>query len=145
MSSYATLDDVQAFIPQWRVDGTTRPSATEVSTFITRISARLDSIAAAQGYLTPVSGADSLDILKSICLAGSAWYVGRTLFPQDSTIWIDYANEYRDMIQALSKGELALNDAPSSSDDFPLTVLDGSIDNATASSMVPFFTRQMQF
>lgn len=145
MSSYATLADVQAFIPQWRIDSTTRPSSTEVSSFITRVSARLDSIAAAQGYLVPVTGADSLDLLKSVCLSGSAWYVGRTLFPQDSTVWIDYANEYRDMILALGKGELALNDAPSSPGDAPLTVLNGNLDAAAASAMQPFFTRAMQF
>jgi hypothetical protein len=144
VSSYAVLSDVQAFLPQWRIGADTRPAATEVSGFLTRLSARLDGIAAANGYATPVTGAQSLDLLKSVCLAGAGWYVGRTLFPQGGVPMVDeYAKEYQDMMQQIMDSYLALSDAPTLSSGAPLSELDGSLTIGQASA--PFFTRGMQF
>lgn len=143
--AYATLAQVQAFVPKWRIAGDTQPAAAEVEAYIDRLSARIDGIAASQGYTITVSGALSLDIVKSICLVGTAWYVGRTLFPNNEPGAVDdYRREFEQMILELTTGALVLPDAPRDSQG-ATSVITSTTDPAVASAMVPFFTRGMVF
>lgn len=145
MASYATIDQVQSFIPKWKVAGDTNPSTTEVVAFCERLSARIDGIVAAQGYSTPVSGVTSLNIVESICLVGTAWYVGRTLFPNGNVEAVsDYQREFEQMMVELTSGALILVDAARDSSGTS-SVLTATTDVLVASAMVPFFTRQMVF
>jgi len=142
--AYATLQDVISYLPKWRIAGDTQPSATEVTKYLDRLSARLDGICAGQGYVIPITATSDAGVLKSICLAGAGWYVGRTLFPNGGVAAVDdYRAEFEQMLIDLTTGAMTLPGSGSSTTIELETVMTG---NATAGSwMDPFFTRGMQF
>lgn len=142
--AYATLQDVISYLPKWRIAADTQPTSSEVVKYLDRLSARLNGICAGQGYTIPITATSDSDILKSICLVGAGWYVGRTLFPNGGVAAVeDYRAEFEQMLIDLTTGVMTLPDSGSSTTIELETVLTG---NATAgSSMVPFFTRSMQF
>lgn len=143
--AYALLNDITTFVPKWRVAGDTQPSASEVEDYLDRLSARIDGIAAAQGYAISITGTQSLDVVKSICLVGTAWYIGRTLFPNGGVEAVDdYRREFEQMMLELTTGTLVLPDASRDSES-PTSVITSTTDPAVASAMVPFFTRGMVF
>lgn len=144
MAAYASLDEVIDYLPKWRIGADTQPSSIEVGKYLERLSARLNGICAGQGYTIPITATTDTDVLKSICLAGAGWYVGRTLFPNGGVAAVeDYRAEFEQMLLDLSTGVMTLPDSGSSTTIELETVLTG---NATAgSAMVPFFTRSMQF
>lgn len=131
-------------MPKWRLGPDTQPSSIEVGKYLDRLSARLNGICAGQGYVIPITAANDTDVLKSICLAGAGWYVGRTLFPNGGVAAVDdYKSEFEQMLIDLSTGVMTLPDSGSSTAIVVETVMTG---NATAGSqMLPFFTRGMQF
>jgi hypothetical protein len=142
--AYATLQDVVSYLPKWRIAADTQPTSSEVVKYLDRLSARLNGICAGQGYVIPITADGDTDILKSICLAGAGWYVGRTLFPNGGVDAVeDYRKEFEQMLIDLTTGVMTLPDSGSSTTIELETVMTG---NATAgSAMVPFFTRAMQF
>lgn len=143
--SYADLEAIQGFVPKWRIAGDTNPTTVEVEAFVARLSARIDGIVAGRGYAIPITGVQSLNIVESICLVGSAWYVGRTLFPNGNVEAVDdYRREFEQMMLELTAGTIVLIDAGTSGGGVS-TLTTATTDPCVASAMVPFFTRQMQF
>lgn len=143
--SYADLEAIQGFVPKWEIRGDTNPSTVEVEAFVERLSARIDGIAAGRGYAIPLTGTQTLNIVESICLVGSAWYVGRTIFPNGNVEAVDdYRREFEQMILELTNGVTVLVDAGTSGGGVS-TLTTATTDPCVASAMVPFFTRQMVF
>jgi hypothetical protein len=140
--SYCTLSELQRYLPRYPIDADTSPSLTDSQEFIDAVSARIDGVLVAEGYITPVTGASSLLILRSICLAGSGWYVTRVMFPQtQGGIVGELRSEYETMLSQLMTGVLTLPDSPKQATNEALSsaVLDAS------GAMEPFVTRGMQF
>jgi hypothetical protein len=140
--AYCTLAELQRFIPRYPIDADTSPSLTDSQEFIDTVSARIDGVLVAEGYITPITGAKSLLILRSICLAGTGWYVTRVMFPQTQTgIVGELRSEYEMMLSQLMSGVLTLPDAPK---DAANEALSSAVLDATG-DIEPFVTRGMQF
>lgn len=83
--AYAALSDVQALLPKWVYDGTSKPTSTQVTTIINQISAQIDSILRSLGHAVPVTTpSDFLDYLKQTNAIGAAALIVAGQFPAES-------------------------------------------------------------
>jgi hypothetical protein len=140
--SYCTLSELQRYLPRYTIDSTTSPSNTDCQEFIDQVSARIDGALVAEGYSTPIVGAQSLLILKSIALAGSGWYTARIMFPQSSTgLVAELSAEYQSLMAQLISGVLTLPDAAK---EITNQVQSGTL-ILSDTTMNPFVTRGQQF
>lgn len=147
--SYATLADLQDFLPKYPLLDTTIPSATQATGYLNRISGIMDGILAGQGYTVPVSGAESVEILRHINLLGAGYWVTRILFPSaTSGMVMELWTEYQTMFQLLRDQVLDLPDAASDPENLALTANDLANDDPRACGWFethPFVTRGEQF
>lgn len=82
--AYCDIDDVQALNPQ-RGDysSSTKPTSTEVTTFITTVSDEIDSVLKARGVSVPVTApAEFLSHLEQVNANGAAAYAEFAMFPE---------------------------------------------------------------
>lgn len=77
---YATLQDVKDTIPHVTLDATSRPPAPKVEEWCEVLSKELDAILTNIGYQTPITGANSLAMLKEMVSNGVAAKVLRSQF-----------------------------------------------------------------
>lgn len=68
---YCTSADVNLLVPQAPFTATSRPTLAEIDVIIGRISARIDATIANVGYVVPVTGPQSLDLLTEACAWGA--------------------------------------------------------------------------
>ena len=114
---YCTVDDIQALIPVnlWDHDGSDpRPSVTDVERWIVEVDHEIDARLGAR-YATPISGPESLELIRSISarlVAPRVWgvvFTGQTGEPGIPTDW----KEARKLLDALGDGTSLLSDAES--------------------------------
>lgn len=142
--AYASLTDVQDFLPKYEIDTTTSPSSDQVTSYLTTISNRLDGLLASKGYTVPVTSAGGLAILKAIVLSGTGYWVTRVMFPgANSGIVIELYKEYTDWMNMLASDSVTLYDAARGTN--ILDAQDNFSDPAIASSYAPLITRGQQF
>jgi len=70
MADYCTKDDVIRELPNFEIDGSTKPSDTEVTQFCSDITAEMDARMRAVGITIPVDDEDLLKVLKPIAING---------------------------------------------------------------------------
>jgi len=98
---YASINQVQAIIPHLALGGTSKPSLSEVTGFLTRVSGEIDTALASQGVSVPVTTpsyfTDALDSLAAYGAAAlalmAAFPVGPTASPagsQGRDLWATY-------------------------------------------------------
>lgn len=146
--SYATLADLQDFLPKYGILDTTVPSATQAQGYLDRTSSIIDGILAGQGYSVPVSGAESIEILRHINLLAAGYWITRILFPSATNGMVtELWTEYQTMFQLLKDQVLDLPDAPNDPENVALTASDISTDDPRCDWFTthPFVTRGMQF
>ncbi len=116
--AYCTVSDVQARCKKFTISGTSKPTETEVEGFIDQCAAELDGITATLGYTTPVTGTESLKLLKKANADGAAFYTYNAAFsavsPNASTLGAEYQEEWKHFLSMLRRGEIILTDAPTS-------------------------------
>lgn len=71
MGVYATIQDVQARMPQFKLQADSKPTSADAETFILDVEAETEAALANLGYVIPITGAGSLAIVKSIVCAGA--------------------------------------------------------------------------
>ena len=81
--AYCATTDVIRELPNVTIDGTTKPSTTEVDQFCTDIDAEMDARMRAVGLIVPVTDADGLAVLKPIAVNGVKAKVLRATHIQD--------------------------------------------------------------
>jgi hypothetical protein len=122
--AYAAVTDIEARLQNWpaiaTLDGSSKPSATEVEAFILQISAEINGVLAAQGYETvPATGASDVELLKyytATKVAALTWDVAYGYNEQPATVK-QWHQDYRDFLARLRRGEQFLTDqAPRSED-----------------------------
>lgn len=147
--SYATLSDLQDFLPKYPLLDTTIPSATQATGYLNRVSSLMDGILAGQGYSVPVSGAESVEILRHINLLGAAYWVTRILFPSATNgMVVELWTEYQTMFGLMKSQLLNLPDAPNDPENVSLTANDLPNTDPRACGWFethPFVTRSEQF
>ena len=74
MSAYCTTADIEAEIKALSLSASSIPTTTQVTEFIDQESARIDSYLSSR-YTTPISGTESLLIVKRLCIALVSWRV----------------------------------------------------------------------
>jgi phage gp36-like protein len=68
---YATLEDVQARMPQFTLNATSKPTADVAQTFLDDKEAEVDSALENLGYYTPITGKKSLLQVKAVICQGA--------------------------------------------------------------------------
>lgn len=120
MSSYASLADIQALLPQRVFDGTSTPNVTQVLGFISNRSADLDAMLSGKDYVTPIDVAVSPSAY-AWCLAcvgygaaadaeAAAVAVARVDDREASRLGY-LVGEWERMTKALLSGDIVLSDA----------------------------------
>jgi hypothetical protein len=93
-----------------------KPTETQVTEFISQCEATLDGVLSGLGYVTPVTGTESLKIVKKITTDGAAFYAMSAAFsgvsPNKSDQATDYRLQWKEAIKDLKDGKMILSDAP---------------------------------
>ena len=114
---YCTTANIQALIPRnlWDSEASEPiPSVTDVETWIAEVDREIDAALAAR-YGTPITGPESLELIRSISarlVAARVWavvFTGQTGEPGIPTDW----KEARKLLDALGDGTSLLSDAES--------------------------------
>lgn len=63
---YAVISDIRAALPHIKIDAGSRPTSSEVESWCQLVSAELDAITANLGYQTPITGTNSLLMMKEM-------------------------------------------------------------------------------
>lgn len=107
--AYCTLEDVQRLM-QVTFSNTGRPTAEDVNGIIDDISAEIDGVAQATGYVVPITTAQALSMLRSYATYGAAvaaWHAGwvdQSLLPR-----VEYwTNTYSAFLSRLKNGQQEL-------------------------------------
>lgn len=109
--AYCTYSDVDALMSVTH-DTTTTPTAVTVTDFCADISAELDGVMQAVGYVVPITGATGLALLNSYATMGAAvraWHAGfqSSNAPANVEYW---DTTYRDFLMRLKKGDQTIPD-----------------------------------
>lgn len=70
MAAYATTNDVNAYVPQAPFSATSRPTLTQLQTFVDDGQRVIDATLGNVGYVTPITGTVAL----AECKKANAWY-----------------------------------------------------------------------
>lgn len=70
-TTYATISDVNALVPQSPFTATTVPSQAQVETYLRQCSQRVEAICRNLGYVLPITGAESLLLVKEAVAWGA--------------------------------------------------------------------------
>lgn len=120
--SYATLTDLQDFLPKYDINDLSKPTAAQVTKYLDRTSAILDGILAGQGYTVPIVGSESVAILAHINLVQAAYWTTRIMFPSNNNgLVIELRDEMNQLMTLLRNEELQLPDAISAPDNVALS------------------------
>lgn len=116
--SYATIADLQDFLPKYDLNELSKPTAAQAAKYLTRTSAILDGILAGQGYSVPITGAESVVILSHINLIQAAYWTTRIMFPGNNGngMVTELRDEVNYLMTLLRNEELQLPDAISAPD-----------------------------
>lgn len=111
--SYATLLDLQDFLPKYAINDTSTPTAAQATKYLERTSAIIDGILAGQGYSVPVSGAESIEILRHINLVYAGYWTTRIMFPSNTNgLVVELQQEKDTLMGMLRNSEMLLPDSP---------------------------------
>ena len=103
---YATLQQVLEAAPQLKISATSKPSTSDAETLVSSVNDHVNSVLKGLGYVVPVTGAQSIAILKDIVIQGSVAKILKAMFygirsPQDvgaNDAW----REFTTKLQSLS-------------------------------------------
>ena len=110
--SYATISDLQDFLPKYDINALSKPTAAQCTAYLSRTSAIMDGILSGQGYAIPVTGAESVEILKHLNLVYAGYWTARIMFPSNTNGLVVELKEELDMLlQLLRNEEMQLPDA----------------------------------
>ncbi len=152
--AYASLPDVQALIPKFSIDASTKPNTVQATGIVTQISAEMDSVVSGAGYAVPVATpAWFVDALKLLNCYGAAATILKAFFPDatgpdETPAYAYFAQMYRDGLKRLSTGDGIPPDAPTSSGTvYPSTYFTRNPDAEESLGDIaePFFTRNKVF
>lgn len=111
--SYATLSDLQGFLPKYAINDTSNPTSAQATAYLSRTSAIIDGILAGQGYSVPVSGAESIEILRHINLVYAGYWTARIMFPSNTNgLVVELMTEKNELLDLLRNSQLLLPDTP---------------------------------
>ena len=127
--AYATLDDVLNAAPKLQVSATTKPSTTDAQAIVDRVDAEVNGVLKGLGYITPVIGAASIQILKDIVVQGAVARILKAMFygvrNPDEVGATDAWREYQGKLKAIADPE------------DPLTLPDAQVSVAAEKSTTP--------
>ncbi len=118
MSSYATISNVNALVPQVPFTATTTPTQAQVENFITQISARVDASLSNIGYVTPITGTLALALVQEAVAWGALGLAQQsriTSIAPDQAVGLSvWTKMFNDWIKALAdpNNPFELTDAP---------------------------------
>lgn len=140
--AYCLLNDVRSTLQRYEIDDSSEPSNSAIEGFIVEVDARINAVCAAQGYSTPISGEQSLALMKTCSVAGACYYTTRVMFPRiaGGGIVQEFREEYELILNQIMMGLLKLPDAPTGSD---ATVLSMAVNDDPDYTMTAFLSRQM--
>ena len=107
--AYCTYSDVDALMSVTH-DGSSVPTSTNVTAFTVDVSAEIDGVAQAAGYVVPITGADGLALLNSYATMGAAvkaWHAGFQSSDAPANV-VYWQKSYEDFLMRLRKGDQAL-------------------------------------
>lgn len=143
--SYATLADLQDFLPKYGITDMTNPSASQAQGYLDRTSSIIDGILAGKGYTVPIGGAESVEILRHLNLLAAGYWITRILFPDARTGLVpELWSEYQTQMMMLRNGELVLPDATTGSANVAISADDLCVPLAWFETH-PFVRRGQQF
>jgi hypothetical protein len=96
MADFCTLADVEAKNPQRIYDANSKPTADEVTDFITLKSSELRAILNKHGIQESTLGPNALTLLRSICSMGAAYEAEQAGLMGRSPRLSDHAKDLRD-------------------------------------------------
>lgn len=119
--AYCTITDVRALNPKRTYDADSKPTETQVESFIDRIADEIDVVISGHGLSTPVASPQAfVDHLKQVNAYGAAALAEMAMFPEAAgspggsphgdRLW----KMYRAMMAPLARGE------------FPASLTDGA-------------------
>lgn len=145
--SYATLVDLQDFLPKYDINNLSKPTAAQCTKYLSRTSSIIDGILAGQGYSIPVTGAESVEILRHLNLVYAGYWTTRIMFPSNTNgMVVELRDELRELMMLLRAEELLLPDASSAPDNVAInaTALGDPTDLCWYETH-PFITRVKQY
>jgi hypothetical protein len=98
MSSYVTLQDLQARMPQFPLTATSRPSVSEAEVYIADAEAEFESDASNAGYALPITGPIALRYVRTAVILLS---ISRILYARGAAVGGDAAMQSADKYQKL--------------------------------------------
>lgn len=145
--SYATLADLRDFLPKYDITETSKPTSTQAAGYLSRVSSLLDGILAGQGYSVPITGAESVEILRHINLLGAGYWTTRIMFPSNTNGMVtELRDEYVLMMNLLRNEEMQLPDATTAPENVAIDASSlGFPEDSCWYETNPFITRVEQF
>ena len=111
--SYCTLIEAQGLFPTLTIANSgTLITTSQAEAVLDAVSREIDMHLRARGYGLPVTDADALASLKSICMYGTAAAVLKVVFPADSGIGGDagaaayWEGKYQEQLKLIDAGGL---------------------------------------
>jgi phage gp36-like protein len=144
MASYCTHSDIYAALPSVAVESSgTVPTETQLDAMIVDVSAEIDGVLRSRSYTLPISDADSLAYLKTVCVYGTAAMMLQAKFMEDGSeggaeFW---ETRYRKALDDIRSGAVVVPDADIDSVSFG----EGFTADADGDAYEPFATRDMEF
>jgi len=101
--AYATVEDVQAEAPQLRLTDASRPTLDEARRLVAQVDSYVNTVVRGLGYATPVTGPQSLILLRDIVVQGSIAKILKAMFygiknPDDvgaNEAWRDFTTKLK--------------------------------------------------
>ena len=142
MADYAALADLEALLPMVTISGTgTEPTDTQATGYLTLITAEMNGVLAGRGYTLPVSDADALAYLKTVCLYGAAAMVLRAKNPTTPDVDAAYRTAYREALEDIRSGRVLVPDAATDES----TIGEGFTTNSEGEAYVPSVTLETEY
>lgn len=111
--SYCTTTDIQALNPTRTYSATSKPTLTQVQTYIDQIAGEIDSILKGRGLATPITiPAEFVTFLKQLNAVGAAALAERAMFPEaqgmmgSTSASAMHWRQYQDGIKWLKEGQM---------------------------------------
>lgn len=117
--AYAVTADVQKYFLDFPITSSSRITTANVDEVCDTESVELDGILLGAGFTVPITGANSLKIMKKICalrVAASCWRKLHVTTQSDQPTMADeWRKEADELLEAVLSGEMLLVDAPTES------------------------------
>jgi hypothetical protein len=95
--AYATVNDIQARMPQFELSSSTKPSLASADAFRGDVEADLESLLSNLGYVVPITGTRSTSMVKVLVCYGS---IARILMARATAVGTEAAFKSADRAQA---------------------------------------------